>query len=181
MPTFNAMSSPSLEAAKKRSVCRIQQTLDGPPHIIGCEAEVGKQVRGPPGGPKAVDPDDPALKAHVAPPRERSPRLYGHTQHEGTGQDALAIPLILGGEHLRGRHGYQPHPPTARVQGVHHRCGQTHLRPGGDDDALRWSTTLDQYVPATADIGLLLRRAQLLRERLARQDERRGALMLDGG
>src|SRR5947208_2385662 len=83
-----------------------------PPDIIGCEAEVWKQVCGLAGGTEAVDAEYSPMRPDIFPPAQSRSGLYRQTSRDGLRQDAFTVSRVLSVEDLGGRHGNQPDAQT---------------------------------------------------------------------
>src|SRR5580693_8283264 len=93
-----------LEKVSRMVFLRLDQLADQPPHIIGCEAEVWKQILDLSRGAKAIDAQYPALQSDIFPPAESRPRLDGDASLHSFRQNAFPVRLVLRVEYRGARH-----------------------------------------------------------------------------
>src|SRR5882762_10381773 len=148
--------------------------------IIGRETKMREYVGRLARRAEAVDAEHATGVAHVTPPALGRTRLHGEAARERARQDALAVRGVLRVERLGPRHRHQAHAPAGGVRSRYRLRRDADLGTGRDHQALGRAAAIEQNVAAAADVGQLRRRAWLLRQRLAGEYQRRGALALDG-
>src|SRR5690349_17613535 len=121
---------------------------------------------------EALDTHDTALRSDVAPPRLRGTRFDGEATRARSRQHTLAIWRGLRIERFATRHGHEAYALAGGLQFLDGVGGKAHFRTRGDHDGFRGTVAVDEHIAALAQRDQLFRRTRLLRQALAREDQR---------